>query len=138
MLDTSRWRTRTGTYLSYDEAIIGGSQVSVANGSLRIVTERLEDPVTRGGRLRAFDTGYVDTIGRFSQQYGRWEMRARLPLTEGASRGLWPAFWLRDSAGLGEIDIMEAIGDPHTQLRAQPAGSWSSTIHESTSPRTTP
>jgi beta-glucanase (GH16 family) len=59
-------------------------------------------------------------------------MRARLPLIDYKSRGVWPAFWLRDSKGSGEIDIMEAIGTPHDQEKIVPNGAYSSTIHEST------
>lgn len=131
-VDRSKWNIRDGSYLSYDEAMLSASQVSQSNGTLKIVTDRLSNPVTAGGRVRAFETGYIDSIGKHSQRYGRWEMRAKLPVTPGASRGIWPAFWLRDSKGLGEIDIMEAMGDPNTKLKYQPAGSWSSTIHQST------
>ena len=131
-VDRTKWNVRDGSYLSYDEAMLSSSQVSQSNGTLKIVTDRLSNPVTAGGRVRAFETGYIDSIGKHSQRYGRWEMRAKLPVTPGASRGIWPAFWLRDSKGLGEIDIMEAMGDPNTKLKYQPAGSWSSTIHQST------
>jgi beta-glucanase (GH16 family) len=48
----------------------------------------------------------MDTIGRHSWKYGRFEMRAKLPTTVGS----WPAFWLRDDHGEGEIDVMEAVG----------------------------
>ena len=131
-VDRAKWNVRDGGYLSYDEAMLSASQVSQSDGTLRIVTDRLKQPTVAGGRTRAFTTGYIDSIGKHSQRYGRWEMRAKLPVTPGASRGIWPAFWLRDSKGLGEIDIMEAMGDPNTKLKYQPAGSWSSTIHQST------
>ena len=52
------------------------------------------------------------TAGRFTVQYGRIEIRAKLP----AGEGLWPAFWLLganlDQVGWpasGEIDVMESI-----------------------------
>lgn len=53
------------------------------------------------------------TKGKFSQTYGRYEARLRVP----SGQGLWPAFWLLGadiaSAGwpaCGEIDVMENIG----------------------------
>ncbi|MCC2314583.1 family 16 glycosylhydrolase [Cellulomonas xiejunii] len=131
-LSASRWRVRDLTRLSFDEAVISRQAVGVADGRLRITTSRLDRPVEKDGRMRHYQTGYVDTIGLFSQRYGRWEMRAKLPLTERASRGVWPAFWLRDSSGLGEIDIMEAIGSPHDQEYVVPPGAWAATVHQST------
>lgn len=131
-VDTKKWNVATGTYLSYDEALIEGGQVTVRNGTLRITTSRLTTPVNKGGRMRAFSTGWVDTAGKLSKQYGRWEIRAKLPQVKGQSRGIWPAFWMRDSSGPGEIDLMESMGDPHRHLSTHPAGSWQSAIHQST------
>ncbi|HYF61822.1 MAG TPA: glycoside hydrolase family 16 protein, partial [Herpetosiphonaceae bacterium] len=56
------------------------------------------------------------TAGKFSQTYGRFEARMRMPV----GQGIWPAFWMLGndlgSAGwptAGEIDIMEFLGhDP--------------------------
>lgn len=53
------------------------------------------------------------TRGIFSQRYGRFEARMRVPV----GQGLWPAFWLLGAnfaevgwPQSGEIDIMENIG----------------------------
>lgn len=53
------------------------------------------------------------TKGRFTQQYGTFAARIKLP----AGRGLWPAFWMLGSdidrkgwPACGEIDVMEARG----------------------------
>lgn len=47
------------------------------------------------------------TRGKHSWQYGRFEMRAKIPV----AKGMWPAFWTLGSKGNwpanGEIDIME-------------------------------
>ncbi|CAD0003653.1 glycoside hydrolase family 16 protein [Flavobacterium chungangense] len=47
------------------------------------------------------------TRGKHSWQYGRFEMRAKIPVT----KGMWPAFWTLGIEGNwpenGEIDIME-------------------------------
>jgi len=63
-------------------------------------------------------SGRITTRGSFSQTYGRFEARMRVPY----GQGTWPAFWmLGDTAGQpnwptsGEIDIMEEVGsDPQT------------------------
>jgi len=61
---------------------------------------------------RHYTSAYLDTIGKFWQKYGRWEIRAKLPLPFGVSRGIWPAFWLRDQGSAGELDVLEAYGTP--------------------------
>ena len=66
---------------------------------------------TCGSYTSSWTSGYLDTIGKMSRTYGRFEMRAKLPTQANTSKGLWPAFWLRpDDGGNGEIDIMEAVG----------------------------
>jgi beta-glucanase (GH16 family) len=51
------------------------------------------------------------TNGKFSQTYGRFEARMRLP----SGQGMWPALWMLGTGSggwpaTGEIDIMENIG----------------------------
>jgi len=60
-----------------------------------------------------YTSARLNTAGKFSQQYGRFEARIQIP--EG--QGVWPAFWLLGqnigSVGwpaCGEIDVMENIG----------------------------
>jgi beta-glucanase (GH16 family) len=79
-----------------------------------LVIEARREPFTGLDRIsRNFTSARLKTQGLFSQQYGRFEARMKLPL----GRGLWPAFWLLGddlpSAGWpnsGEIDIMESKG----------------------------
>ena len=60
----------------------------------------------------------ITTAGKREFQYGRIEVRAKLP----TGKGIWPAFWMLGSniktvgwPKAGEIDIMEYIGkNPHT------------------------
>jgi len=127
-VDRSRWTVRDGTSLSFDQARIEDDNVWVADGLLHIEArrERLRD--------RDYTTGYLDTIGHFSQQYGRWEIRAKLPTVPGRSQGLWPAFWLRADDLLGEIDVMEAWGDP-TSRGDDLTSSYAWTVHKDTTKR---
>lgn len=65
-----------------------------------------------------YTSGSINTLGRFAFQYGRVEVRAKMP----QGKGMWPAIWMmgtnRTDVGwprCGEIDIMEYVGkDPHT------------------------
>jgi len=60
-----------------------------------------------------YTSGMITSDGTFAQQYGYFEMTAKLP----AGQGLWSAFWLLPQAlhAPGEIDIMEMLGQaPNT------------------------
>lgn len=120
---TAQWNVRNNDSLSYDKARIKAANVTVSDGLLHIAGK--QESVDG----RDFTSGYIDSIGKFEQQYGRWEVRAKIPTTPGDSRGIWPAFWLRN-AGVGEIDIMEAWGDPFDNPTI--IGTSSLTAHEST------
>ena len=114
--DATKWR--------YD---IGGS--GWGNHELEYYTNTQENARIQGGNLiiTARHTPYtapdgaafnytsarLKTEGLFSQTYGRFEARIKLP----QGQGIWPAFWmLGENIGLagwpkcGEIDIMENIG----------------------------
>lgn len=100
-VDASKWNIRNGTTQSNMDGRNWAKNVTVKDGALSIGSGA---PGTDG----KWPCGYLDTIGKFSQQYGRWEARARVPWGADAT-GFWPAFWLRpDDGGNGEIDIMEA------------------------------
>lgn len=79
---------------------------TVEDGILRIEARQDEKGEWRSGLLAS-----VDTKGEgFAQQYGYFEMRARLP----TGGGVWPAFWLIGldrSQHTAEIDVLEYYGD---------------------------
>lgn len=129
-VDPRRWTVRDATSLSFDQARISADAVTVADGTLRI-TARDRPGVARSDP-RPVTTGYLDTIGRFSRQHGRWEVRARLPVAPGVSRGLWPAFWLRADDLPGEIDVVEAWGTPTSRPRDDMDRQYAWTVHEDT------
>jgi beta-glucanase (GH16 family) len=90
----------------------------VADGVLHLVARRERVPLACGGghdtrfpQGRSFSSAHLSTKGLHDWTYGRFEVRAKLPVQEGRSKGLWPAFWARPTAGgTGEIDVLEAIG----------------------------
>ena len=88
------------------------SNVQVSGGNL-VISAIKEDYTGADGIARHYTSARMQTKGLFSQQYGRFEARIKIP----KGQGMWPAFWMLgnniDTAGwpaCGEIDIMENIG----------------------------
>jgi beta-glucanase (GH16 family) len=82
-----------------------GFPFTVENGILRIEARRGRDGKWRSGLLASNDP----KGNGFSQQFGYFEIRAKLP----KGPGLWPAFWLianKDEDTSAEIDILEHYG----------------------------
>jgi beta-glucanase (GH16 family) len=66
-----------------------------------------------------YTSGRIHTQGKFSQTYGRFEARIKLP----SGSGVWPAFWMMGEQTTqanwpqyGEIDVMENAGSMPTQI----------------------
>jgi beta-glucanase (GH16 family) len=99
------------------------------NQELEYYTTRPDNAFQQGGNLvikvlqekytgadgvaRDYTSARLKTLGKFSQKYGRFEARIKIP----QGQGIWPAFWmLGDDIGkvgwpkCGEIDTMENIG----------------------------
>lgn len=83
-----------------------------------VIQARRESYTGSDGVSRNYTSARLKTAGKFSQTYGRFEARIKIP----SGQGMWPAFWMLgddiDGAGwpaCGEIDIMENIGkEPST------------------------
>ena len=82
------------------------------NGSL--VIKAIKETFTGADNItRNYTSARLLTKHKFSQDYGRFEARIKIPF----GQGIWPAFWMLgeniDTAhwpSCGEIDIMENIG----------------------------
>jgi len=115
-VDSTKW--------SFD---IGGN--GWGNNELETYTNRTANAELQGGSLiiralkesftgpdkitRNYTSARLLTRNKFTQTYGRFEARIKIPY----GQGIWPAFWMLgndlDTAGwpsCGEIDIMENIG----------------------------
>jgi beta-glucanase (GH16 family) len=114
-LNAGNWTPVDGPWPYNDERqYYSPSAISVANGRGVITSTN----VPQGGRL--YTSGRMDTNGKQQFLYGRFEMRARLPRTQ----GLWPAFWLLPTSNTWppEIDIMEMLG--HEPNRVYASNHW--------------
>jgi len=126
-IDRTKWDFDVGNgFYDYDaEQWISGW----GNGELQYYTREPENAFVKDGMLHVramkeslhgcgyssarLKTRKKDGTALFSQKYGRFEFRAKLP----TGRGIWPAIWMLPQeekygswAASGEIDIMEAKG----------------------------
>jgi len=95
-------------------APLGIEPFRIVNGTLEIVGDRAPESVKPFISNYEYTSGLITTQFSFSQVYGVFEMRARMP--KGA--GLWPTFWLlpKDRSWPPEIDIIEILGQEPTVL----------------------
>lgn len=84
----------------------------------KLVIKAKQEQVTDEFGTYDYTSAKLKTKGLFSKKYGRYEIKAKLPV----GKGLWPAIWMLPEedkygswAASGEIDIMESWGSkPHT------------------------
>tara|TARA_R110000850_G_scaffold9033_28_gene33396 strand:+ start:3709 stop:4488 length:780 start_codon:yes stop_codon:yes gene_type:complete len=111
-----------GSKLDYDRWMPKDPWGSVRNDELQgyvlkafhqeggILKIRCEDePSFYDGQKLDYRSGIMTTTGKFSQQFGRFEIRCRVP----GGKGLWPAFWLlpEPPSWPPEIDVLEILGE---------------------------
>ncbi len=114
--DASKWAIQTGgngwgnNELEYYTA--RPQNVQVSGGNLMITAVK-EDYTGPDGVTQHYTSARMQTKGLFSQTYGRFEARIKIP----KGQGMWPAFWMLGTdidtnpwPACGEIDIMENIG----------------------------
>lgn len=94
----------------------------IADGKLEIVAEPLKDDVRQFTWGRSYSSGLLTSKGSFSQKYGLFEIRAKMP----RGKGLWPAFWLLPASNgwPPELDVLEILGDNPQKLYV----SWHSNV----------
>jgi beta-glucanase (GH16 family) len=86
--------------------------VQIQNGNL-VITALQENYTGTDGIARNYTSARLKTQNLFTQAYGRFEARIKIP----KGQGIWPAFWMLGNdisqngwPKCGEIDIMENIG----------------------------
>jgi len=115
-VDTSKWVSETGgggwgnDELEYYTSRPQNATLQDGNLIIKVLQEKYtgDDGVSRN-----YTSARLKTLGKFTQAYGRFEARIKIP----KGQGIWPAFWMLgdniDKPGwpsCGEIDIMENIG----------------------------
>jgi beta-glucanase (GH16 family) len=106
-LDTSKWNTSYPSGNGGEQQFYAPDAFSLKDGILNITAHH------HGMNGYPYTSGILTTQGTFSQKYGFFTMRAKLP----KGQGFWPAFWMLPVTPdyPTEIDIFEMLGnDPHT------------------------
>ena len=144
-IDPEKWnvRGRLDLGLLPDAALPVVSQASVDTADVaHLRADWLDTAIKRpdgrpGAKWIWHKTAYIDqkkmkkTDMGYAQQYGRWEIRAKVP-TGPHTYGSLAAFWLRNAKS-GEIDIMEAWGYNAEAKNDQRIDTATTTVHTRTS-----
>lgn len=110
-LDESKWNHETGGHgwgndeLQYHTSLSQNSFID--NGSLKIKS------IKENYMGAEYTSARITTQGKFEFSYGKVEIRAKLPQSQGTWPGLWMLGASYESVGwptCGEIDIMEQTG----------------------------
>jgi len=123
-VDGSKWQIETGNNGGNNHELqwytAGAANAALDGQGHLVITAKRENP---GGfncwyGSCQYTSARMNTAGKFTQTYGHFETRMKLP----RGQGMWPAFWMlgNDIGSVGwptsgEIDIMENIGrEPNT------------------------
>lgn len=115
--DTTKWSFEQGFARNHEAQWYQSENARCEDGLLIIeaVKEKKANPWFRNGsndwktsrEYIEYTSSSMTTSGKFSFQYGRLEVRARIPVGKGA----WPAIWTLGNEmewpSCGEIDLME-------------------------------
>jgi len=115
-VDTSKWVMETGGHGWGNQELeyyTTSTQNAFQKAGNLVITVLAEKYTGADGVSRDYTSARLKTLGKFSQKYGRFEARIKIP----KGQGIWPAFWMMGDnitkvnwPDCGEIDIMENIG----------------------------
>ncbi len=110
-LDNSKWEHQIGNGSGgwgNNEKQYYRAENSVVNNGYLTITAKKENY-----NNFSYTSSRIRTINKGDWKYGKFEMRAKMPI----GKGIWPAFWMMPTesvyggwAASGEIDIMEYLG----------------------------
>ena len=143
--DASQWAYDTGGKgwgNNELECYTNRLQNAQIQGGNLVITAQKENITCSDGVSSNYTSARLKTQGLFSQAYGRFEARIKIP----TGQGVWPALWMLGNnittAGwpaCGEIDIMENIGkEPGTVHGSLHGPSTTSPTSDATSTFTLP
>lgn len=99
-------------YIDSPETVYVSNSETDCNGALVLQAYCRPGFCNPQGTQFDFVSGRVHTRNKVTFRYGRVAARLKIPAVSGA----WPAFWALGTQGAwpacGEIDIMEAVGEP--------------------------
>ena len=118
-LDDTRWRIgntpENGSHnyntSTTEDGKMENENIFLKDGALHLKATPLAEPETVGNKTYLSRSGMVETKTKASWRYGRFDIRAKLPV----AKGMWPAIWMMPDVETygwpkdGEIDIMELI-----------------------------
>jgi beta-glucanase (GH16 family) len=114
-LDPAKWGYEIGYVRNQEAQYYTSRSENVRAEGGNLVIEARKEPYQGHG----YTSASVNTRGRFEFQYGRVEVRAKLP----TGNGTWPAIWMLGTSigqvgwpACGEIDIMENVGFEPTRI----------------------
>ncbi|CAN5493725.1 hypothetical protein BH10PLA1_BH10PLA1_00960 [soil metagenome] len=96
-IDSSKWNVYGENYwdkkshFSKDNVIVGGGVVKLRFE--KKTGHQNDDPNHK--RETDYATGFLESLGKWTQRYGYFETRIKVP----TAPGLWPAFWLMPDRG---------------------------------------
>lgn len=110
-LDNSKWEHQIGNgsggWGNNEKQYYRAENSVVNNGFLTIIAKK------ENFNNFNYTSSRIRTINKGDWKYGKFEMRAKMPI----GKGIWPAFWMMPTesvyggwAASGEIDIMEYLG----------------------------
>jgi beta-glucanase (GH16 family) len=107
-LDLTKWNPNDpeGRERNHELQAYVTNAFTVGGGILRVKAEKRE--AFYSGKMRSITSGMMSTQGKFAEEFGRFEIRCKVP----KGKGMWPAFWLlpEPSGWPPEIDVLEILG----------------------------
>ncbi|OJU13364.1 MAG: hypothetical protein BGN88_06780 [Clostridiales bacterium 43-6] len=133
-LNMDWWSYNPMVFDNMEEEVYLPENVTVEDSHLILTARKTEEEYTghKHGNVpytSHYTSGAIKSQGKVAFKFGRIEMLARLPY----SQGMWPAFWMMGEARGwpwgGEIDIMEMVGGTDQWNNFNRDGTISAALH---------